>query len=135
MASKKYNEFTAGTPAASDIVLFGNPTTGALKKVAISGLTNIYSLTERAVGTWVDGKTIYQKTWSLGAGNNSAVDLTGLTTAAIDNIIDAVIFGTNISTGSWSIFTIELTVSAGQYQVYTTTTNNKIFATVFYTKV
>lgn len=135
MSSKKYNEFTAGTPAASDLVLFGDPTTGALKKVPVSGFSNIYSTTERAIGTWVDGKTIYQKTWNIGDGINDAVNLTGLTTAAIDTIIDAVVFGTNIGTGSWSIFTIELSVSAGQYQVYTTNTNNKIFATVLYTKV
>ena len=135
MASKKYHEFTAGTPASTDLVLFGNPTTGLLKKVAISGFSNIYSTSERAIGTWVDGKTIYQKTWDIGEGTNDDVSLTGLTSAAIDTIIDCVTFGTNIINGSWSIFTPELSLASGQYKVFTTNTNNNIFATVLYTKV
>lgn len=39
MANKKYNEFTAGTPAGTDIILFADPVTGALEKVTIDGLT------------------------------------------------------------------------------------------------
>jgi hypothetical protein len=35
MANKRYDEFTAGTPVGSDIILFGNPGTGELKKVEL----------------------------------------------------------------------------------------------------
>jgi hypothetical protein len=35
MSSKKYHEFTAGTPDGNDLLLFGNPSTGALEKVTV----------------------------------------------------------------------------------------------------
>ena len=35
MSSKRYDEFTAGAPAGTDVVLFGDPSTGALEKVTI----------------------------------------------------------------------------------------------------
>ena len=38
MSSKRYDEFTAGTPVKTDIVLFADPSTGALEKVTIDGL-------------------------------------------------------------------------------------------------
>lgn len=99
-------------------------------------ITTNYSLTEQVYpyGKWVDGKTIYQKTWDIGNGNNDLHDLTGLTTAMVDNIVDAVVFGTNISDNSWALFTTELSVDAGQYQVFTTNNATKVFVTCWYTK-
>ena len=38
MANKRYDQFTAGTAAGTDITLFANPSTGALKKTTISSL-------------------------------------------------------------------------------------------------
>jgi hypothetical protein len=49
MANKRYDEFTAGTPVGSDIILFGNPSTGELKKVELQLLQNtqrIYRLNQ-----------------------------------------------------------------------------------------
>lgn len=47
MANKKYNEFVAGVPAGTDLVLFGNPTTGLLKKTTIDNFTGSIGLIMR----------------------------------------------------------------------------------------
>ena len=47
MSSKRYDEFTAGTPAVSDIVLFGDPSTGALEKVTINTLQSTTGIIRR----------------------------------------------------------------------------------------
>jgi hypothetical protein len=38
MANKRYDQFTAGTPTGTDLILFGDPTTGELKKSPISNI-------------------------------------------------------------------------------------------------
>jgi len=38
MANKRYDQFSSGTAAGTDIILFGNPSTGELKKTAIEDL-------------------------------------------------------------------------------------------------
>jgi|GEM_PF-5692372 len=41
MANKKYHQFTAATPVGTDIVLFGDPATGELNKVTVSGMLGV----------------------------------------------------------------------------------------------
>lgn len=47
-----------------------------------------YSTTEQVIGTWIDGKPIYQKTWSLtspsGSSGTSIIDMSSI---PVDNII------------------------------------------------
>lgn len=40
------------------------------------GVDTDYSTTEKIVGTWIDGKPIYQKTFNIGNGNNSTKYIT-----------------------------------------------------------
>ena len=49
MPNKRYDQFTAGTPAATDILLFANPSTGELKKCEVQELATfarIYRLNQ-----------------------------------------------------------------------------------------
>lgn len=52
-----------------------------------------YSTSEKVIGTWIDGKPIYEKTWDLGSdidiGTSSWVTLTTISNTGMDLIIDA----------------------------------------------
>ena len=68
MADKKYNEFDAGTPVGTDLLLFGDPTDGDLNKVTIDGLNSAVGMMRRVKIT---------------------VDHTDFTTAALTNTIQS----------------------------------------------
>lgn len=48
MSNKKYHQFDAGVPAGTDIVLYGDPSTGALKKspVNTAGVLKVVKITK-----------------------------------------------------------------------------------------
>lgn len=45
-----------------------------------------YSTDEKIVGTWIDGKPIYQKTWELASAVNIGTDWTDITSIVIPNV-------------------------------------------------
>lgn len=61
-----------------------------------------YSTTEQAVGTWINGKTIYQKTVSIGALPNNATVGYEVVGEAIETLVDISIIATD-TTGNYFI--------------------------------
>lgn len=52
-----------------------------------------YSTTEKAVGTWIDGKTIYEKTWDVGSvtlNGSSFTDVTDISASNMETIVNVV---------------------------------------------
>ena len=50
-----------------------------------------YSTTEHAIGKWIDGKTIYEKTWDVGSvtlNGSSFTDVTDISADGIESIIN-----------------------------------------------
>ena len=52
-----------------------------------SGTPLTYTTSERAVGTWIDGKTIYQKTVNIGSGPNNGAKEVSHGISNIDRIV------------------------------------------------
>lgn len=62
-----------------------------------SGTPLTYSTSERAVGTWVDGKTIYQKTIDCGALPNNTIKGVSSGISGLSRVIDIECVATNSS--------------------------------------
>ena len=63
--------------------------------------SNIYSLDERIVGCWVNGKPIYQKTWTINMGSSDwqkVQDITNEDFQTIEEILKAEIYDTDSTT-------------------------------------
>ena len=54
-----------------------------------SGGGHNYSTTEQVIGTWIDGKTLYEKTWDLGSDIAVTSWTTIMTLSGIDTLVDA----------------------------------------------
>jgi hypothetical protein len=63
------------------------------QSIAIGSDTD-YSTTEKIVGTWIDGKPLYQKTWVLQSFNRTGTNDLGLT-SIIDSVIPFNAFAKN----------------------------------------
>lgn len=116
-----YNDFTGATastagahglvpaPSAGDEgkVLFGNGLWGALPSVDLSGLSPEafqFSLTEKVVGQWIDGKPLYQKVFTgLNASLNTSDWNTVCTIADLDLLINGWALYNNVGTGKMNI--------------------------------
>jgi len=94
-----------------------------------------YSTSEVACGTWIDGSVIYQRTWEIADGANGQVALTGLTTALVGTIVDAIQRRVFTSNSGWYPSNVGGLVPAGGTYEYTrgaAYTNASV--TVWYTK-
>lgn len=85
MKNKKYHQFAAGTPAGTDLILFGDPATGELNKVTLASLFSqafaVEYSTEEQVWPFerdINGDPMYWRTWFFPDGNNDYNQLTGL---------------------------------------------------------
>jgi hypothetical protein len=136
-----YNDFTGATastagahglvPAPSagdeDKVLFGNGLWGALPSVDLSGLSPEafqFSLTEKVVGQWTNGKLLYQRTFEVNAtpAFNTWVNI--LTLSNVDKVvgIPLVIFINNngnylVTTGYGIEFMFDGSILKAEYNV------------------
>ena len=117
------------------------------------GKTPPYSTNEQAVGKWIDGKTLYQKSFEIALPNRVATTteelITSVDTSALN--IDVMtecnaVFG-NVANGNWLQMPLLLPdgvygriVKNGSNNIlevignFGSTTNHKIFATIKYTK-
>lgn len=77
-------ESTASLGATVYIVVCYTKTTDSAISI---GVDTDYSTTEKIVGTWIDGKYIYQKTINVGALPNSATALVNHNISNIDKIV------------------------------------------------
>jgi microcystin-dependent protein len=78
-----------------------------------AGVSNQYSTTEQAVGTWIDGKTIYQRTYTVTVGN--AADSffnTGINTSSMDTVIE---IGGYITTNNLNMININNYTDSTRY--------------------
>ena len=110
-----------------------------------------YSTTEQRVGTWIDGKPIYQKTINYGSTvsvgtTEKQTELADLTSLGIDTLVD--MWGKFFSSGgsmikvfnsSPSAMTVELYVSSNKLYLQSvrgssTVTLSEIYVTIQYTK-
>jgi len=123
------------------------------KKAQNGGGGEIYSTEERAVGTWVDGSTIYQKTVNIGKITNTGEKVYTLGIENVDYLVDVRItpllraneanlytldnYNPSWSAGSYTSVAMDndpadglkITIYSGYY-----TSANDIYVTVQYTK-
>lgn len=60
---------------------------GAINELAGAGTTENYTYTEQTIGTWVDGKPLYRKTFDLGTFDNTVNPLTeNITSLNVDSV-------------------------------------------------
>jgi hypothetical protein len=84
---------------------------------------------------WLNGETIYWRTWALEDGDNDTQPLDGLTDSIVSQIIDARYIGYLTISGIWTTGSgIELTNHGGTYELFVAAGTETNYITVFYTK-
>jgi hypothetical protein len=74
------------TTLATGQMLVYNGTSGKFENASVSGNGHTYSTTEQVVGTWIDGSTLYERTFvsnALVSGNNEVGDFSDVTPSLI----------------------------------------------------
>lgn len=82
---------------------------------------DVYSTTEQAIGTWIDGKTIYRKTIDFGTLPNSTTKSVAHGISGISQVIK--ISGTAVSGGTYFPLPHASTAAASSIEITVTGTN------------
>lgn len=101
------------------------------------GSSHIYSTTEQSVSEWIDGRTIYERTWDLGSNLSCASQAwtdTGLSDINIRFIVNAQLSADDGTV--WDNVGVNLTTNGANIGIYNTSSSaiNVRYITLQYTK-
>lgn len=123
-----------------------NSTSAKWENASGGGSTHTYSTTEQVVGTWIDGKPIYETTINVGAlPNNTSISLTAQTPSDLEYLIDVRGFCVNhsdsshqrplpLSAGGSNDIRVDLGGGYIRITTYTDWSNYDGYLTIQYTK-
>lgn len=136
--SKKVSQMTAAAAALGSMEVHVN-NAGADEKVTLTQIATFmghtYSTTEQVWGTWIDGNTIYCRTWEVGDGVDEYLPITGLTTASVDIILNTIrVYADDTVDPVWNAQAASLRVTSGTYELFSFGVSFYNFLTVWYTK-